>query len=361
MVTFVTRLLLMKAKGQVRLRMKPVKGGGKSLYLDIYRNGVRRYEFLHLYLSAEKTEDDRLRNEEVIRVAEAICAKRTIELQLQANAMQMPSARQVRKIMDDYLEIVKSRSAGTQEVWRCWVNQVGKWDGCSVPVSEVTRDWWNRYTLWVQRSGKHPTTQHHYLSRMRTVLRYAEGKGLLLTNPAKAVRLPHLEKGNRVYLTAEELRKLKDTPCIDAEVARAFLFGCLTGLRLSDIENLDWSAVRDSRIHLKVKKTGRLQFVELNSQAVELLGDRGTGKVFRLKSRGDLRYVLKKWGEAAGVEKKITFHTSRHTFAVLMLSSGVDIYTLSKLLGHSSVTTTQIYADILDSRRREAVDMLPRI
>ena len=351
----------MKAKGQVQLRMKPLKRGGKSLYLDIYRNGVRRYEFLHLYLAPERSNDDRLRNEEVIRVAEAICAKRTIELQLQANAMTMPSDRIVSKVLEDYLEIVKSRSEGTQEVWRCWVNQVRRWDGCSVPISEVTRDWWNKYTLWVQKVKKHPTTQHHYLSRMRTVLRYAEGKGLLLVNPAKAVRLPHLEKASRVYLTAEELRRLKATPCITPEVARAFLFSCLCGLRLSDIEALDWSSISGSRITLKIKKTGRLQFVELNAQAMELLGERKTGKVFRLKTRSDISYNLRKWAEAAGIPKHISFHTSRHTFAVLMLSAGVDIYTLSKLLGHSSVTTTQIYSDILDSRRKEAVDMLPRI
>lgn len=59
--------------------------------------------------------------------------------------------------------------------------------------------------------------------------------------------------------------------------------------------------------------------------------------------------------------KRSTFHTSRHTFAVLMLSAGVDIYTLSRLLGHSSVTTTQIYADIVDARKRQAVDLFPQI
>ena len=351
----------MKAKGQVQLRMKPLKKGGKSLYLDIYRNGVRRYEFLHLYLAPERTGDDRLRNEEVIRVAEAIRAKRTIELQLQANSLQMASDRLVSKVLEDYLELTKSRSLGTQEVWRCWVNQVLLWDGCSVPVSEVSLDWWNKYVLWVQKTRKHPTTQHHYLSRMRTVLRYAEGKGLLLNNPARAVRLPHLEKSSRVFLTASELRTLMATPCIDSELARAFFFSCLCGLRLSDIEALEWSMVSDSRITLKVKKTRRLQFVELNAQAVEVLGPRGEGKVFRLKTRSDLAYIINKWAKDAGLSKHITFHTARHTFAVLMLSAGVDIYTLSKLLGHSSVNTTQIYADILDSRRREAVDMLPRI
>lgn len=351
----------MKAKGQVKLRTKPLKNGGKSLYLDIYRSGVRRYEFLHLYLAAEKTADDRLRNAETVRVAEAICAKRTLELQLQGNAIQMPSDRIMSKVIADYVAMSKSKSAGTQEVWRYWASRVSSWEGCKFPVREVTRDWWNRYVLWVKAQGLNNTTQHHYLARMRSVLNYAEREGWLLSNPSKGAKLPHLERHQRTYLTAGELRKLKASPCGSGEVSRAFLFSCLCGLRLSDVEALRWENVKGCRLTVKIQKTQRPLAVELNSQALELMGEPGSGKVFDLPNRNAISAVLAEWGKAAGLTKHITFHTSRHTFAVLALSSGVDIYTLSKILGHSSVTTTQIYADILDSRKREAVEMLPRI
>lgn len=350
-----------KAKGQVKLRTKPLKDGGRSLYLDIYRDGIRRYEFLHLYLVAERSAGDRLRNQETMRVAEAICSKRNMELQLQGNAMQMPSERTVAKVMEDYVSLSRTRTKGTQEVWRCWSSRVLEWDGCSYPVRDVNRDWWNRYTLWVQSLGLKPSTSHHYLSRMRSVLNYAEREGLLALNPSKGVRLPHIERTQRTWLTADELRRLKATPCAHPEVGRAFLFSCLCGLRLSDVKALTWDKVQGSRIVLKIQKTQRTMNVELNSQALEILGPRGSGPVFRLPARPRICIVLDRWGKAAGLSKHVTFHTSRHTFAVLALSSGVDIYTLSKILGHTSVTTTQIYADILDSRRREAVEMLPRI
>lgn len=116
------------------------------------------------------------------------------------------------------------------------------------------------------------------------------------------------------------------------------------------------------RLILKIRKTGKTEYIELNSQAAELLGEKGTGRIFAVPMRlGKVETTLREWAKAAGITKHITFHTSRHTFAVLMLSAGVDIYTLSRLLGHSSVTTTQIYADIVDARRRQAVDMFPKI
>jgi site-specific recombinase XerD len=70
---------------------------------------------------------------------------------------------------------------------------------------------------------------------------------------------------------------------------------------------------------------------------------------------------LKKWGEDAEVKKPMSMHKARHTFAVLGLSSGIDIYTISKLLGHKNLATTQIYARVVDEKKRKAVDMLPTI
>ena len=352
----------MKAKGQVRLRKRKMKGGGWSLYLDIYQSGMRRYEYLRLYLNEERSPADRMANAETMRLAEAVRARRNIELQRLGAAMPMPSGKTVRALLEDYLEIVKGRTEGTREVWRCWVHQVGRWKGADVPLKDVGAEWWRRYQEFVKGRGLAPATEHYYLSRMRSVLNRAEGEGELAMNPAKNTRIPSIRRGERVYLTAGELRKMKADSGAAGEIGRAFLFGCFCGLRFSDIRALRWEDIQEGRIVKKMIKTGRVEYLDLNRQALEVIGERGSGPVFRLdmhfKTVG--RY-LRNWAERAGVEKRITFHTSRHTFAVLMLSAGVDIYTLSRLLGHSSVTTTQIYADIVDARRREAVDMFPEI
>ena len=351
----------MKAKAQVRLRSRKMKGGGQSLYLDIYDRGIRRYEYLHLYLIDERTPTDRNLNSETMRVAEAIRARRMIEVQREGAGMAMPSDRTVASLLGEWVESRRGRSRGTVEVWSYWAGIVSKWKGAGVALKDISKAWWTMYKDWVAGLKLNATTKHHYIVRMRCVLNRAEKDGLLVVNPSRGDRIERVKRAERVWLTAEELTRLKATHLDNPELERAFLFGCLTGLRWSDILPLRYEDIEGRRLTKKIVKTGKVEYMTLNSQAVELIGT-GAGRVFPSLDRRDrLTKYLQRWAMAAGVNKAITFHSSRHTFAVLMLSAGVDIYTLSRLLGHSSVTTTQIYADIVDARRIEAVEKLPQI
>ena len=339
-----------------------MKGGGWSLYLDIYRAGMRRYEYLHLYLEEERTPAARMKNAETMRLAEAVCSRRNIELQRLGAAMPMPSEKTVRVLVEEYVAGKRDRSEGTQEVWRGWAHRIGEWKGVELSLKDVSDEWWRRYCEWVRGQDLSESTIHHYLARMRGVLNKAERDGLLGINPAKSTKIQAIRRGERVYLSVEELRRIRAV-FDGSDIQRAFLFGCFCGLRYSDIAALRWEDIQEGRIVKRIIKTRAVEYIDLNAQALAVLGERKGGKVFDLprKIRKEQENSLKKWAEKAGIAKHITFHTSRHTFAVLMLSAGVDIYTLSRLLGHSSVTTTQIYADIVDARRRQAVDMFPTI
>ena len=68
--------------------------------------------------------------------------------------------------------------------------------------------------------------------------------------------------------------------------------------------------------------------------------------------------ALRKWAEAAGVEKHISFHCSRHTFGTMMLTLGADLFTTSKLMGHTNIQTTEIYAKIVDKKKEEAINLI---
>ena len=166
-----------------------------------------------------------------------------------------------------------------------------------------------------------------------------------------------------MYLTQNEVARLSATPCGHEETKRAFLFACQTGLRLSDIETLVWEDIADIEgkpTIVKVQvKTGREVSVPLNAVALSLLGERRrVGKVFGLRSRSVIAADLQRWAQEAGVGKHLTFHVSRHTFATLSISAGVDIYVVSRLCGHTTVRTTEIYAHIIDKTLQHGVELL---
>ena len=138
-------------------------------------------------------------------------------------------------------------------------------------------------------------------------------------------------------------------------------FSVMTGLRFSDIINLQWQNIFEDKsqgyyIKLKEQKTGNMQNHFIPDNAYSLLIKEGTteGKVFQNIKYTQIIRPLKDWLDAAGIKKKISFHNFRHTYATLQLSKGTDIYTLSKMLGHKNVSTTQIYGKVMDKQKIEA-------
>ena len=173
----------------------------------------------------------------------------------------------------------------------------------------------------------------------------------------------------RSFLTIDEIRKLAAAPCRNPDVKRAFLFSCYTGLRFSDVKALTWANVRDDSIDFRQQKTQGMEYLPLPVAARKILYVKKgaqvlpvqTNRIFSLPDKTTTGEHLKKWCKEAGMTKRITFHTSRHTFATLALSQGADLYTVSKLLGHKDISTTQIYAKIVDQKKKDAVALLPDI
>ena len=167
-------------------------------------------------------------------------------------------------------------------------------------------------------------------------------------------------------MTAEELKALAAAKCPNEQVKAAFLFSCFCGLRLSDIEGLTWDAIRQDgdtwRLETRMQKTRQIIYLPLSIAARRYLPERAEkgpeSLVFDLPKRVTTQCDIRTWVKRAGIEKNISFHCARHTFATLALTQGADLYSISKLLGHTNVTTTQIYATIIDQRKQDAANLL---
>lgn len=173
------------------------------------------------------------------------------------------------------------------------------------------------------------------------------------------------EESRREYLTIEELNILAATPCHYPMLKRAALFSALTGLRHSDIRKLKWSELSKEgdryRILFTQKKTKGVQYLPISEQAYLICGEPGDPDrlVFEgLQKPSWINQPMKKWIEDAGIKKHITFHCFRHSFATNQLAEGTDIYTISKMLGHTSVRTTQIYTKVVDPKKEHAADVI---
>jgi integrase len=155
----------------------------------------------------------------------------------------------------------------------------------------------------------------------------------------------------------------------DSEIHRAFLFACYTGLRVSDLETLTWGQIETNPMQIikRQKKTDMPVYIPLNETVKKIIGVGGkhapADKVFNLPNghRRQSYHVLKRWAKAASIDKNVGWHTARRTFATLALENKVDIYTVAKLLGHTSIKQVAKYAKVTDKLRREAIAALPEI
>ena len=170
-------------------------------------------------------------------------------------------------------------------------------------------------------------------------------------------------------MTIEELKRLIGTECKYEIMKQAFLFSCLCGLRVSDIRKLKWNDLQKSgeriRIEIKMQKTKEPLYLPISDEALKWLPQQNEAKgddlIFPLTHEGTINKILQKWSKDAGIIKHISFHVARHTHATMMLTLGADLYTVSKLLGHKNIATTQIYAKIVDKKKEEAISLIPNL
>jgi integrase len=252
-----------------------------------------------------------------------------------------------------------------------------RYAGADVCISAIDRPFCYGFIDYLKethcKSGGHQlseNTQLAYIYLFIAVLNLAVEDDLLPSNPFRHVKrdaLPRRREAEVHYLTVDEVRRLSDTPCRIENVKLAFLFACFTGLRLSDVKQLIYNSLhRDSNgetcILFRIKKTRKPDCLQICREALKFVPARNdflpNERMFLLPSDVTVNKTLKQWAAAAGIDKKITFHVARHTNATLLLSLGVAIETVSKILGHSDMKTTQIYAKVIDKNKREAVNRL---
>ena len=395
------RKTIVKAKEPIRLRLKKLKNGNKSIYLMAYDaskgvNNCYSYEHLGLYLVPEVDEAARILNKNTMNAANAIKAQRLLDYANGKAGIKKPDKGK-KILLIDWLKLyaAKKEQLGQSKSNAVTIKNVMlhlvKYKGDKITMDRVDKTFCEGFVLYLvngktigtrnpKKSGEHKekpianSTARLYFNTFVTALNEAVRDGIIGRNPAnqlkKEEKKPLNRSGNdRGYLEIDEVKKLMNTPCNDEQTKMAFLFACFCGLRLSDIKDLKWKDIKsgeDGTVVSKIQvKTQQSIIVPLSVNALEWLPDRGDAKeedlVFTLPSHFSINRSVKKWARDAEIEKNVTFHLSRHTFATTLLTLGADIYTTSKLMGHKNLRTTQIYAEVVNKKKVEAVNLMDKV
>lgn len=372
----------MKAKEPVQIRTKKLSNGNESLYLDIYYNGKREKEYLKLYLVPEKTRADKLKNKETLELAASVKAKRIVELR--SNTFGFVGKAKEKTNLVEWLEKEKNyyHEQGNRNysyTIRNLIKHISNFSGENTVLQSLDATYVRKFHEYLKGNvnkygGKlSPETIYTYFTVLSILLNKAVRLDMIPFNPFHKLaqsEKPKRTSSNRIYLTLEEVKKLSETECGDWRVKYAFLFCCFTGLRYVDVSRLRWKHIKqmdsgEYQLEIIQEKTKEPVYIPLSENALKWLPEKGINGwdnlVFPFGDRSIIYDYLKKWAKDAGIEKDIVFHTSRHTCATLLLRYGADIYTVSKILGHTSVKTTQIYAKVMDETKKEAVNMVPKL
>jgi integrase len=400
---------------KVKLRQKKISEGRQSLYLDFYpaiphpeTGEPTRREFLGLYIPIPikyKKRKNKNGNEKLIPVYDSNPIQNTLienkvenTLKLaeeikqkrhkQFNGNEALSDLEKRLLEKDKKEreiseknfvayfktLADKRKASNHDNWVSAYNYLETFTKGILKFSDLNERFCNEFKEYLlntksNKSNKVTLSQNSavsYFNKMKATLKQAFKDGYLSNDLNAKIEPIKQAETRRNFLTLEELNSLVKTECNNPLLKRAALFSALTGLRFSDIKNLVWGELEYIEgngyfIQFKQQKTKGVEMLPISEQAYSLLGERKepTNKVFEgLTYSAYENKHLYQWIGASGITKNITFHCFRHTFATLQLSKGTDIYTVSKMLGHRELKTTQIYAKIIDQTKREAADKI---
>jgi len=267
------------------------------------------------------------------------------------------------------IDVIKENTGKySKETQRTYTSQITKLKQFKkeLQFNDVTDTFIHKYELFMIKDLHNgQNTYFKSLGFIKTMINKAVQLGYIKGNPFKNIHLKRKE-GNRQFLNIEEIKRLTDLydnytfKRYQKNVLQYFLFACYTGLRYRDIYNLNPSNIQNDHLLLQMHKTKDFIKIPLTSKAKALIGNAGTGfeqqKIFRVLSNQKTNEYLKEIIKLAEINKKISFHCARHTFATIGLEIGIPIEVIKELLGHRDIHTTFIYAKILEGSKRKHMD-----
>ena len=346
-----------------RVREIKLKNNQVGVMLDRHFNGKRTQKMLDIrYADFPRNAIERQDKKDKKELVKKIVAKMEIESSY-ANSL-LEKEYKLNKDFFEYCdEYLNYFTPAQRETFHSAINQLKKFaKRDNLMCSEMDDAFMLKFRNYLdtQLNGLSP---NYYFKRIKKIIKEAIYNKYFKSNPTERIPNRKGRAAKKDILTSDEIQKLNDTPCKNEQVKKAFLFSCLSGLRFSDTSSLKWGNYKDGQIDIIQKKTKEHLILNLHPDARYLIGKSKEAEelIFKLPTLVCCLQHLKKWVAEAGIDKHITWHCSRHSFATTLISKDVNITTVSKLLGHKNILETENYVRVSEMSKRKAINNLPSI
>ncbi|MCR5826747.1 MAG: site-specific tyrosine recombinase XerD [Oscillospiraceae bacterium] len=275
-----------------------------------------------------------------------------------------------------YLELEKHASQNTLSSYMRDLNQFAAWlsehRGC--PLCEVEQDDVSAYVAWMSGKGRSAATVTRSIASLKSFYLFLQGQGKVTENPAKGIATRKVERKFPDFLTSREVELFLEQPqCVDPKGYRDHAMLELlyaTGIRVSELIALDVDSVSLSAGFIRASGKGRERIIPLYPAAVkalsvyikeirpQIIADPEETALFvnmngERMSRQGFWKLVKHYQETAQINKEITPHTLRHSFAVHLLENGADLHSIQEMLGHADISSTQIYTHVVKQQLKD--------
>lgn len=411
-----TRVLSVESTDNPKLGAKLLSDGRESLYLDFYlgyafveskRTGrtykrvIQKREFLKLYLwQAPRTQAEKQQNKETLEIAKRVRFERAQQLLEDTEGYRLKKDRDINLLewMWSYYEAYTK--ADVRQIKRAYVVFVDfltdakgellphpEWTdaerekaaterarrarGLRLKPHQLTKEMVVSFTEYLKSRFKGEGA-HTLYARFKKIIKAAVEADVMRKNPTTGVSIK-IDNGTlkKDILSEDEWMMLLKTHYRgeNVNIRRAFIFCLYTGLRFCDVRTLTYANIDYSNMKLKFEQAkteghsvASSVVIDLREDILPLIGKGKRGElIFNLPSHTMCNKALRHWVKYSGIEKHITWHCARHSFAVNILNQGANIKTLASLLGHSGLQHTEKYTRAVDSLKKQAINTLPKI
>ena len=380
---------------KVEIKERVLPTGNRSLYLEYYETGFRKKEYLGIFLAPENSAKARKHNKEALLKAQEIKAQRILcppDLHSTDGKKQRNSTLKLTWLewCDEYIrwsedcgnsrKMLQHKGVVRKRIASYLENRGKK----GILLKDVDREVVSGLFDFMRNEYRNPRqiktdggkladyTLLLFEETVKAIFNKAMRSDLIASNPihdlTKGERF-HAPDKHREFLTPEELTRFLNVETAtgnERQVQLAFGLSSMTGLRLGDMQHLRWSDIKDidgtPTICITQRKTKRVVSIPLNDLAQSLLPPRDESNpdalVYHLVKKSDnISKYVRRIKDKAGIEKDFTYHSSRHTTATLAITAGADISAVKEMLGHGSVTSTEVYAKVSLDKKIQAVSL----